>query len=210
MQQADCADSATVTCESPGKNEDIFHPSRRALFGGIALAALAGAAPASATGAVRRWDMLYARYLAACDAAATYCEGDYKRAQEAFDAAVGPCPPMSFTEKTMGGGVGVVRIDPHLDYLAVPVRKREHEMQQAYRAWRDRRQQVDADPEWQRIVHHADALWAVEDQARTALMNEPAPDAQALAIKVQLALANDELWDTDRTALIADAGRIAG
>lgn len=209
MQQAIRANSATVTRESPGKNEDVFHPSRRALFGGIALAVFASAAPAGAAEAVQRWDMLYAQYLAACDAAATYCEGEYKQARQAFDAAVGPCPPMTFAVKTMGGGAGVVRIDPHFDYLTVPVRKREHEMQQAYRAWRDRRQQVDADPEWQRIGHYADALWAVEDQARTALMNEPAPDARALAIKVQLALANDELWDADRDALIADTARFA-
>lgn len=80
----------------------------------------------------------------------------------------------------------------------------------AYKSWQERIWENERNPRWNAVRDRMDALWVVEDRSRAALMLEPAPDAAALSVKVQLAMGNDEIWDADRTALLADANRLTG
>lgn len=213
MQQATIAHSGACTGTSP-ENVPIYStPTRRALLGLATATALIIAAPvASMPPRHDRWTVLRANWEAASEIANSYYELVYKAEHERINAIIGKQPPLWFEYITKNGQVARYPVDPKSDGSGIypPTYREIHRnAADAFNAWKDRYARADNDRRWKPVAERMDALWDAECQARKRLFAEPAPYAAALALKVQLALGDDELWDCDREALLADAKRLA-
>lgn len=209
MQQATHAHSGADTGTSPENISNVSH-SRRAVLGFAGVSALALAAPIAAKlPAASRWETLRKQWNDAAETADQYWQSIYQPARKRIEAFTGATPALHFVDDADGCAIhwkvhprrrspfG----DPALD-------KRHDDMADRWNEWMSRSDQAERDPVWQHVSQNMDRLWDDEHRARNALVNEPAPDGAALALKVQLALGNDELWDGDREALFADAARL--
>lgn len=76
--------------------------------------------------------------------------------------------------------------------------------------WYERRCRIEKEPWYQIPSDRLGQLYSNLDQARSALMDYPAPHEAAVLYKLRLALQNEEVWEDDRRALLADAQRLAG
>jgi hypothetical protein len=212
MQQATCAHSGASTGTSPQKFELNSSPSRRAVLGfagGATVLALSGSGASAATPITNRWDELLARYEASANAASAYWEHTYQPQCERIDAMVGKMPSLWIEHRTASGECFRVNVDPLCtDPPQTFLVEERREVIRKWTEWSDRYRGIDRDPAFASVTVRMDELWAVEDSARTALMDEPAPTVRALAIKVKLAFANDEMWETDRDALLVDVARL--
>jgi hypothetical protein len=176
--------------------------------GAFVLAAPVAAIPTSDD----RWTALRASWEAASEVANRYYERVYKAEHERINAIIGKEPPLWFEHTAKSGRVARYPVDPESDGAGIypPIYREMHrDAANAYIAWRARYARADNDCRWKPVAERMDALWDAEDQARKRLFTEPAPHAAALALKVELALGNDELWDCDREALLADTKRLA-
>lgn len=212
MQQATYAHSGVTPVTSSGNQNDISAPSRRALLGFAGVSVLALAAPIAAQlPQSDRWDALRLRWERASEAAAKYHERAYTPARDRLEAFTGKCPPLHFDVTALSGQSVRQKVHPRTrSPFSVPHWNKQHdELADAWDAWMKRSAEGEARDGWQAISEKMDDLWSEEDRARNAMINEPAPHAKALALKVQLALGNDDLWDGDREALLADAARLA-
>jgi hypothetical protein len=211
MQQATNAHSGAYTDTSPVNITNISSPSRRALLSFAGVGALALAAPIAAKiPQTSRWDTLRAQWNDAADAADQYWQIVYQPARERIEAFTGVTPPLHFRDNADGCEIHW-KVHPHRrSPFGDPVLDKRHDdMADRWNEWMARSNEAERDPGWQQISENMDRLWEDEHRARNALINEPAPDGAALALKVQLALGNDELWDGDREALLADVSRMA-
>lgn len=213
MQRAAQADSTRHSEMSSGIAPGITAsvPSRRAVFGmgaaGVALTLLPVAAGAAAI--PRRWDILRARYEAAVAAADFYNAGPYAKARDRLCTKLGDKPPTSYIIPTSDRKGIEVKIFREGDFPPFPQYDRAREMQLALNAWMTRWLELEKEPWVEGPSTKMDKLYDKEAQAREALMEEPAPDATALAYKVHLALANEEIWANEREAITADAARLS-
>lgn len=210
---ASAAPTTGAPLRAPGKLADYSAPapSRRAMLG-LAAGATVIALPFGSSAAaprVTRWHVLRAQYEAARDEAERFYQAKYKPAFERIKKVVGPCPPMICTIAMKNGGVIHVRITGDGDHPPFPAWDKAREMDRQYAAWRDRNVKAEANPTWAAIQQMSERLDQAEDDARIAMMAEPAPDLAAMTYKLRLALSNDELWENERAALAADAARFA-
>lgn len=154
------------------------------------------------------WDRLRAAWETAVAAAEEYHAAHYTPARSRLDEAVGPLPPCTHVITATSGRACTYKIDINADWPPFPAFDPLREKQQALRDWFARSAECERHPDWVEASRQMDALWEVEDAARSAMMTEPAPDGTAFALKVQLALGNDEMWDSDREALLSDLARL--
>jgi len=184
--------------------------NRRGLLAGLALAPALAAMP-SAASAADRWDMLRAEFERAADTALTYHETVYQVERARVDAMAGEQPPLWFEHTARSGQTARFAVVPGKQFpFASPLLDRLHDEAAAkWEAWRERDDRAERDPRWLAVDAEMARLWDIENDARVALMHEPAPHGRALALKVQLAIANDDLWDEDRAALLEDVRRMA-
>jgi len=212
MQKATGVNSDATPETSPVNITNISGPSRRAMLGFAGVGAIALAAPIAAQlPQGNRWETLRQRWEIACEVAADYYERIYKPARQRLEAFTGESPPLHFNITAKNGQT--VRHEVHSrtrSPFSVPNWNERHdELADAWDAWMKRSNEAESRHGWQTISAKMDDLDGCEYQTRNAMFNEPAPHAEALALKVQLALGNDELWDCDRAALLADAQRMA-
>lgn len=210
MQQATSANSGACTNTSPENFADAPH-SRRSLLSFAGVGALALAAPIAAKiPKTSRWDVLRKQWDDANDVADGYWQDVYQPARKRIEAFTGAAPALHFLDNADGceihWKVHPRRRSPFKDPV---LDKRHDDMADQWNEWRARSNEAERDPAWQHISENMDRLWDEEHRARNALVNEPAPDGTALALKIQLAFGNDEIWDGDREALLADASRMA-
>ncbi|WP_288413099.1 hypothetical protein [uncultured Sphingomonas sp.] len=184
--------------------------NRRGLLAGLTLAPALAVMPPAAN-AADRWEILHARFERAAEAALTFHETVYQVERERIDAMAGEQPPLWFEHTTRSGQTARFAVVPGKQFpFASPLLDRLHDEAAAnWEAWRERDDRVERDPRWLAVDREMSRLWDVENDARVALMHEPAPHGRALALKVQLAIANDDLWDEDRVALLEDVRRMA-
>jgi len=213
MQKAISAHRGESTGTSPVKFTNNFTPSRRALLGFANAGALIATAPVAVMHfSDDRWTVLRADWEAASEVANSFYERVYKAEHQRINAIIGKQPPLWFEYTAKSGQVVRHPVDPKSDGSGIypPTSREMHrDAAEAFNAWRDRYARADNDRRWKPVADHMDALWEAEEQARKRLFAEPAPHAAALALKVQLALRGDELWDCDREALLADTKRFA-
>jgi hypothetical protein len=210
MQQATRVHSDACTGTSP-ENSTNVSPSRRALLGFAGISAIALASPIVAelphTG---RWDALRKQWNRAADAADLYWQNVYQPARKRIETFTGLTPPLHFVDNAYGCGIHCKVHPRRRSPFGDPALDRRHdEIADRWNEWMDRSAKAEKDPVWQRVSENMDRLWDDEHRARNALVKEPAPDATALALKLQLTLGSDELSDDDRAALLADAQRMA-
>lgn len=190
MQQATHAHSGATTGTSPANITNVS-PSRRALLGFAGIGALALAAPLTAKlPASDRWDTFRLRWERASEAAANFHEFTYAPARERLEAFTGKSPPLHF-DVTASNGQSVrhhVNSYTRSPFYVPHWNKQHDELADAWDAWMERAAEGEARDGWQSISEKMDDLWSQEDRARKAMINEPAPHAKALALKVQLAL----------------------
>lgn len=210
MQQATCAHSGADTGTSPENFTNVSH-SRRALFGFAGIGAIALAAPIAAkVPQTSRWDVLRKHWNDAAEAADQYWQNVYQPAVKRLEAFTGPTPALHFLDSAEGCEIRwKVHPNKRSPFGHPSLDKRHDDMADRWNEWMARSAEAERQPGWQSASDNMDRLWGDEHRARNALVNEPAPDGQALALKLQLALGNDELWDADREALMADAARLA-
>jgi len=213
MQQATSAHSGACTGTSPENVTEFPTPTRRALLGFAAgVGALALATPVAAKlPQVQRWEALRVRWENAAKTAEEYYDRTYKPALKRLEAFTGKCPPLHFDITAASGQSVRHKVHPRQrSPFSVPQWNQQHdEMADAFDLWMRRSAEAEAMHGWQAISATMDDLDSREYLARNAMVNEPAPHAKALALKVQLALGNDDLWDGDRAAILADAARMA-
>ncbi|WP_267380532.1 MULTISPECIES: hypothetical protein [unclassified Sphingomonas] len=205
------ADAGRASSEIP---EEISAPSRRgllAIVAGAGVGAFAINGPLQAVApAMRPWDRLCAIYEHSAASSADYFETTFKPAWDCFDAVVGEPPRLSFIHRASNGHeceVPVSLEDETIPHPIGPYRTQAKAAARAHREWLERRRAAEASPQWQAMSKHMDGLYDTEDRSRAALMATDAPDAWALAFKLQLALSNDEMWEADREALLNDVKR---
>lgn len=212
MQQATHVHSDACTGTSPENLANVSH-SRRALLGFAGVGALALAAPTAAKlPQVDRWEALRIRWESASEAADSFYERNYQPDRKRIDTLVGKTPPFWFEHTNQSGRTARYMVDPSVENAGfiTPICNDLHrKAADAWNEWRDRNIRAEAEPRWASISKRMDDLWGAEDTARKALFAEPAPHGAALALKVKLALGNDDLWDCDREALLADAQKMA-
>ena len=175
--------------------------------GAIALASPIAAMPSRAD----RWSALRLRYEQAAHVADDYWRRAYEPGMARLNVIDEEQPPLWFEHRATNGQVGRFRVDPKLTAPAFPsplLNDLHAAAATTWNEWYKRRCHAELETEWSGIAQRMDQLWSVEDAARSALMKEPAPNAAALALKVKLALDNDELWVSDRKALVADLERL--
>lgn len=209
MQQAARSDSTGTNRRSPGKFNNFAPSTRRdilcAAIGTAAIASVSGAAVAAPQ---RRWDTLLAQFEAARTAAKQYYRQTYSAASKRMDDLRGPYPATSCTITARSGQTCTVHVTIGREYPPSAPYDRAREMQREFERWMLRSAALERESWWTVIDDRMDALDTAERDARDALMAEPAPDAAALARKLQLALENEDLWENERAALQADANRI--
>ena len=210
MQQATRVLSDVCAGTSPEILANVSH-SRRALLGFAGLSAIALAAPVYATAPnISRWNILRQQWNDAADVADQYWQKVYQPARKRIENFTGPTPALHFLDSADGCEVRCKVHTRRRSPFGDPVLDRRHDdMADRWNEWMDRTATAERNPVWQRVSENMDRLWGDEHRARNALVNEPAPDASALALKVQLALGSDELSDDDRKALLVDAQRMA-
>lgn len=211
MQQATRVHSDGCTGTS-SKNFANISQSRRTLLGLAGIGTLALAAPIAAQlPQDDRWETLRQRWEIACEASADYYERTYKPARQRLAAFTGECPPLHFNITAKSGRTVRHEVHPRTrsPFSVSHWNERHDELADAWDAWMTRSKEGESRHGWQTISAKMDELDGCECRTRTAMFNEPAPHAQAFALKVQLALGNEELWDCDRAALLADAQRMA-
>jgi hypothetical protein len=209
MQQATCAHSGADTGTSPEKITNVS-PSRRALLGFAGVGAIALAAPLAARIPVTsRWNILQKQWNDAAEAADQYWQHVYQPARKRIEAFTGATPDLYFLDDSNGGGIRWKVHPRRRSPFGDPVLDKRHDdMADRWNEWMARSAEAERQPDWQNVSEHMDRLWDSEHLARNALVNEPAPDGAAFALKVQIAMGNDHVWDGDREALIADAARL--
>lgn len=190
-------------------------PSRRRLLAAVATApalalAITPVSPVAAT-ELSDWHRLRGTFEAARAAADRYHRRTYKPFWDEVEAATGVAPSLLLARTARDGTVRHVRIAPgssSADYL--PGQQAEvATILDNYRAWWARFEASEGRPDWTAVRDQMDRLFDAEEAARRALMAKPAPDGEALAYKVSLALESDELAPTDRAVLHRDAVRVA-
>ena len=210
MQQATCAHSGADTGTSPG-NFRSFFASRRSVLLGLAAAPAASvaiAAPAIASPQQAAWARAEAYHDATIARAKTYFETVYDPMWKEIDAKCGPQPPR-FVEVFAKDGSSIrYPADEGIEYPPFPTHDHCREAQRLRQEWYQRRIELENDPQRSAISDELDRLYEQEFAARTALINQPSPDAAAFATKVQLVLENEDIWDGERSALLADAARL--
>lgn len=183
--------------------------NRRGLLAGLTIAPAFAAIPADAR-TESRWDVLRARYERAAAAAKTFDATVHQPERDRIDRIVGERPPLWFEHTAKNGHTARFAIVPEKasPYSMPPFRELYDQALARWEAWVERDRQAFHDARWRAVDAQMARLWVAEGAARAALMREPAPDGRALAFKVQVALSNDELWDQDREALMADVRRL--
>ncbi|WP_271299658.1 hypothetical protein [Sphingomonas sp. CV7422] len=154
-----------------------------------------------------------ADYRAALQRSDAFNQSTYKPAWERMVRLAGEQPPLSFTHTARSGHVATLHmtladmdeyaVNPAYRHLAAPLRD-------AWRAWKKRDDQAQHVVGWPAIEHRQDVLDAEEYRTQALLIAESAPDHEALAIKLKIALTRvaGELQDDDRDALAADLERL--
>ena len=210
MQQATSANSGACTDTSPENYTNISH-SRRSLLGFAGIGALALAAPVAAEASyTSRWNVLRKQWNDAADVADQYWQNVYQPARKQIEAFTGATPALHFRDSADGCEIHWKVHPRRRSPFGDPVLDKRHDdMADRWNEWMERSAEAERDPVWQRVSENMDRLWDDEHRARNALVAEPAPDGTALALKIQLALGNDEIWDADRESLLADASRMA-
>lgn len=216
MQQATCAHSGADTSTSPGNSSTFSAPSRRKFLAALAIGPAASALSAvnAAAADTRPWDRKLAEYRAARGAADDFNESVYQPAWARLNKLAGKEPTLSFTHTARSGHVATFRmtranIDDYARNLAYGPLARP--VRDAWLVWEKRQERAERVVGWAAIVDRQDALDAVEYRTQAALIAEPAPDCEAVAIKLKVALerVSGELMDDDRNALLADLARLA-
>jgi len=193
----------TAAAECAPGNASTFAPSRRDLIRALpALAVLPAAAEAAPSS---QWDAALAHYVSAHAAAKRYRAAEYDPAWERINASAGPAP--SSRVEIGGAYPRQIDVDQRVTYPPIPLYDPARSAQKTWKEWFSRR--CFNEQYHRAILNRQETLWEVEDAARKNLMGERAPHAAALAFKVQLAFDNDEIWEEDRAALLADARHLA-
>ena len=190
-------------------------PSRRGVLGALAIAPAAAALPAmgAASIGVRPWDRKLAEYRSALGSAEAYNAAVYQPAWKRLVEIAGKQPPLSFSLTARNGQVATYHMSPADmdDYAASPIYAHQAApMRDAWKSWKQRDERAEQVVGWPAIVDRQDALDEVEYRTQAALIAEPAPDHEALAVKLKVALTrvSGELIDIDRDALLADLARL--
>lgn len=195
--------------------------TRRSIVGGtlaLPLAALPAPAVASATAVDRgAWDTALAEYRRAEDVELAFSD-TWDTATRAVHAEIGPEPeleltckagPLSFTRAEIADAAAQYRDDPIMSRMwHIRGQINLHDRWTAYEAARGRaraRHDLDA------LDREAERLSLVAYKAWWRLIETPAPDIAALALKMAMMQEHDS-YDCPSAidAIIADARRLAG
>ncbi len=212
-------------------NEPENCPSRRSFLGAIAATtAIAGSLETAAnagspTGEYQmnmhaliaapsrsasvRWGWLRSNYERAHAAMSAFEQETYRPATDRFNDLTGPTPPTKVTLQSQSGSTAVFTVWQAHFYEGFASFEPVREARRAYDEHFKRVAQLEVSTGWNVISDEMQRLDGLEGQARQALLEEPAPDAQAFAFKVGLALEADELDDELREALRIEAKRHA-
>jgi hypothetical protein len=219
MQQADRALSATTTHTSPGTFREFSTkcPTRRGMLAVMALApagAIALPAIAAPSAALRPWDRRLVEYRAATARSEQFNATVYRPAWDRTLSMAGEEPSLSFTHTARSGHAATFRMTSETmdSYAANPAyRPLAAPLRDAWCRWKGKSDEAQRVLGWPSIEARQDALDAEQYRTQALLIAEPAPDHQALAVKLKIALTrvDGELMDVDRDALLADLDRLA-
>lgn len=156
----------------------------------------------------RLWNQRLAAYESAHAAMERYDTQFYAPAMKRFNGILGPRPKMRVVWNDRDGREHSEDVHPFHQYPRGLFYDQHRACQAANQDYRSRWSALSDESWWTEVQTTMDNLDRVEGEARDALMECPSPHMAALAYKLRLALANEEMWACDREALDAESKRV--